>query len=352
MTSFPAYSNLVTRIKELVLQARSRIVKTINAELLVTYWTIGKLIVEKEKQSRFDDLSLRKMLIEISRELSRDLGKGFSRSQLVYMRLFYLRFPGLTVSNQTKKKQSPRTGLTVSDQLSWSHYIELLKCESDLELSFYIKSSIRENWSVRELRRQIDSALFERIALSKDGKGVKALAQKGRIIESPYDITRDPYVLEFLNIPVHIRYSEKALEQRIIDNLQNFILELGNGFAFIGRQYRITIDNTHYYIDLVFYHRILKCFVLIDLKVRGIKHADIGQMNLYLNYFATEQNQANDNPPVGIILVKRKGEILVEYTTTGLPNKIFVSKYQLYLPDKKVLRKKIEELFEDTKIKR
>ena len=199
---------------------------------------------------------------------------------------------------------------------------------------------------MRELQRQKDTALFERIALSKDHKGVMTLAQKGQIIETEADIARDPYVLEFLNITEKYRYTERHLEQKIIDNLQSFILELGKGFAFVGRQFRVTLDNTHYRVDLVFYHRILKCFVLFDLKVREVKHHDIGQMNLYLNYFEAEQNVEGDNPPIGIILTKHKGEVMVEYATRGISNKILVSKYQLYLPDKKVLQKKVRELLD------
>jgi predicted nuclease of restriction endonuclease-like (RecB) superfamily len=270
------------------------------------------------------------------------------------MRLFYLHFQtfpdktmlGSTPSNHTEKP-TKSTGLTVSHQLSWSHYYELLKCNSEEEISFYQQSAIRDNWSVRELRRQIDSALFERIALSKDSKAVMELAKKGNIIEKETDIIRDPYVLEFLNIPEHHQYNEKQLEQRIFDNLQKFIMELGKGFAFVGRQYRITLDNTHFYVDLVFYHRILKCFVLIDLKVKSVRHTDIGQMNPYLNYFETEQNVEGDNPPIGIILSKHKDDITVEYATRGISNKIFVSKYQLYLPDKKVLQNKLKELLDE-----
>jgi len=215
-----------------------------------------------------------------------------------------------------------------------------------MEISFYQQTAIHEGWSVRELRRQMDTALFERIALSKNTKSVMKLAAKGQIIENDTDIAKDPYVLEFLNIPEHYSYSEKHLEQKIIDNLQKFILELGKGFAFIARQFRITLNNKHYRVDLVFYHRILKCFVLIDLKIKSVEHSDIGQMNLYLNYFETEQNVEGDNQPIGIILSKHKDDVTVEYAIRGITNKIFVSKYQLYLPDKKLLKKKVKELLD------
>jgi predicted nuclease of restriction endonuclease-like (RecB) superfamily len=234
--------------------------------------------------------------------------------------------------------------LTVSVQLSWSHYCELLKCSDNIETGFYQQMAINENWSVRELRRQMDTALFERIALSKNAKAVTKMANNGQIIKSENDIVKDPYVLEFLNIPEHHSYSEKHLEQQIIDNLQKFILELGKGFAFIARQFRITLNNKHFRIDLVFYHRILKCFVLFDLKIKAVEHYDIGQMNLYLNYFETEQNVEGDNQPIGIILSKHKDDVMVEYAIRGITNKIFVSKYQLYLPDKKMLQKKVLEI--------
>jgi predicted nuclease of restriction endonuclease-like (RecB) superfamily len=248
------------------------------------------------------------------------------------MRLFYIKFPIFQ---------------TLSGKLAWSHYAELLGISDDTSREFYIKQCEKENWSIRELKRQISTSLFERIALSKDKKGVLQLAKQGLIISGPNDIVKDPYVLEFLKISEEIRMTESNLEQKIIDNLQVFLLELGKGFSFVGRQYRITLDNEHYYVDLVFYHRILKCFVLIDLKTRHVKHYDIGQMNLYLNYFKTEENTEGDNPPIGIVLGADKNDILVEYAIGGISNNIFVSKYQLYLPDKKQLEEKVKELINE-----
>ncbi len=366
------YTKLVSEIRQLVEQARQNISRKINTELLITYWSVGKLIVLREKEESIDEKSSRQLILELSKELSLHVGKGFSRSNLFAMRQFYLLYKLVQTASghqpvesvqasSGQKKIKPiakgktklakhadmeNIGKTISFQLSWSHYCELIKIDSDLERSFYQQQSINENWSVRELQRQKDTALFERIALSKDHKGVMTLAQKGQIVETEADIARDPYVLEFLNITEKHRYTERHLEQKIIDNLQSFILELGKGFAFVGRQFRITLDNTHYRVDLVFYHRILKCFVLFDLKVREVKHHDIGQMNLYLNYFEAEQNVEGDNPPIGIILTKHKGEVMVEYATRGISNKIFVSKYQLYLPDRKVLQKKVRELLD------
>lgn len=353
------YTGLLKEIRQLVEQARHNVTRSINNGLLLTYWNVGKLIVEREKEEKIDEISLRQMFIDLSKELTRELGKGFSRSNLFAMRSFYLRFgmgdTVLTLSGQklkrTQKSLVPsgksKIVLTVSGQLSWSHYCELLKCSDDLETGFYQHTAIHEDWSVRELRRQMDTALFERIALSKNAKAVMKLATKGQIIEKETDIAKDPYVLEFLNIPEHHSYSEKHLEQKIIDNLQKFILELGKGFAFIARQFRITLSNKHYRVDLVFYHRILKCFVLFDLKIKAVEHNDIGQMNMYLNYFETEQNVEGDNPPVGIILSKHKNDVAVEYAIRGITNKIFVSKYLLHLPDKRMLQKKVKEILDE-----
>jgi predicted nuclease of restriction endonuclease-like (RecB) superfamily len=324
-------SLLIKQIRTLVKKAREDVARNINKEILHTYWQIGKHIVEFEQKGNIKAEYGKQLLINLSKELSIELGKGFSRSNLTYMRLFYINY---------QKSE------TVSHQLNWSHYFELLKIDNDLERHFYQQQSIKENWSIRELKRHKASALFHRLALSKDKKSILALAKKGQLIETETDIVKDPYVLEFLNIPEKHRYSEKELEQKIIDNLQEFLLELGKGFAFIGRQYRVTLNNRHYRIDLVFYHRILKCFVVIDLKINDVEHNDIGQMNMYLGYFETEMNVTGDNPPIGIILTAEKDTVMVEYAMHGISNKIFVSKYQLYLPDKKILQKKVQEILD------
>lgn len=245
------------------------------------------------------------------------------------MRRFYLAYP---------------IWQTVSAILSWSHYIALLGVSDDQARMFYEKQTIRENWSKRELERQIESSLFERLALSRDKKGVIQLSENGHITNQPSELIKDPYMLDFLKIPQSYRVTEKHLEQKIIDNLQLFLLELGKGFAFVGRQYKISLRNKHFFIDLVFYHRILKCFVLIDLKTKAVRHTDIGQMNLYLNYFKTEESVEGDNEPIGIILSTDKDEVLVEYATGGISNKIFVSNYQLYLPDKKQLERQVKAI--------
>lgn len=233
---------------------------------------------------------------------------------------------------------------TLSHKLSWSHYFEILKADTDLEISFYTKQCEKENWSVRELKRQMKSMLFHRLALSKDKSGILELSQEGNEIQKPEDAIKDPYVFEFLGIPEKSQYLEGELEEKLIQNLETFLLEFGKGFAFIGRQYRITLSNRHFYVDLVFYHRILKCFVLIDLKRGEIEHGDIGQMNLYLNYFSKEENVEGDNPPIGIVLGAFKDHVLVEYAIESISNQLFVSKYQLYLPDKDELARELERL--------
>lgn len=235
----------------------------------------------------------------------------------------------------------------MSDKLSWSHICELIKIDDELERSFYEKECIVENWNVRTLRRQMDSALFLRLASSRDKEGILKLAQNGIEYQEPEDIVKSTYTLEFLNIPEQEKYSENDLEQKIIDNLQKFLLELGKGFTFVKRQYPFTINNVHYHVDLVFYHRILKCFVLIDLKKNSVQHEDIGQMNMYMGYFAIEENMPDDNPPIGIILSKNKDELLVEYATFGMDSNLFVSKYELYLPNRKELEKLVKDILDE-----
>ena len=329
-----AHNELVVAIKTLVHGARNSIAKKINSEMIQTYWLIGQAIVEYEQSGKVRAEYGKELIINISKRLTLEIGKGFGRSNLVYMRLLYLNYP---ISG------------TVSHLLTWSHYYELLKIDDPLERSFYEKQSIAENWTIRELKRQKKTLLFHRLAASKDAEGVLKLAKSGQIFDEEIDIIKSPYILEFLGIPENTKYSESDLEQRIINNLQLFLLEMGKGFAFVARQFRITLNNKHYHVDLVFYHRILKCFVLIDLKINDVEHYDIGQMNMYLNYFATEQNMSDDNPPIGIILAKEKDEVLVEYALGGITNNIFVSKYQLYLPDRQLLEYRIKTILEESK---
>jgi len=326
------YQNLIHQIGELFQSGRQRAIQSVNTVLVQTYWEIGHYIVEFEQQGNERAEYGTQLFERLSKDLTLQYGKGFSRCNLLYMRKLYLSFP---ISE------------TVSHLLTWSHYFEILKSDSDLEISFYSKQCEIEKWSVRELKRQMRSSLFERIALSKDKQGVLELAKNGHSIEKPEDILKDPFVLEFLKIPEQYQYLESDLEENIISNLQQFIMEMGKGFAFIGRQYRMSIGGKHFRLDLLFYHRILKCFVLIDLKRGEIDHQDIGQMNLYLNYFKKEEATEGDNEPVGIILGAHKNQILVEYATDSISNKILLSKYQLYLPNKEQLQEQLEKLIYD-----
>src|SRR5690606_21665996 len=327
-----SYELLKSSIAELLQQGRTQSARAINTILVQTYWHIGKYIVEFEQKGDKKPEYGSALMAKLSKDLTLEYGKGFSRSNLLYIRKFYLAFP---ISE------------TVSHQLSWSHYFEILKANSELEISFYVAQCEKENWSVRELKRQMKSMLFHRLALSKDKKEVLEIALKGTEVQHAEDIIKDPYVFEFLGIPQHHNYLEGELEDKLIHNLESFLLELGKGFAFIGRQYKITLSNRHFFVDLVFYHRILKCFVIIDLKRGEIEHNDIGQMNMYLNYFNKEENTEGDNMPIGIVLGAYKDQILVEYATESISNKLFVSKYQLYLPDKNTLARKLEKLLDN-----
>ena len=332
----PEYVRLVSLISNLWVDAKAKAAIAVNTELLDANWQTGQYIVEFEQggnaKAKYGD----KLLANLSKDLTRLKGRGFSRSVLTYMRKFYLAFPKCA---------------TVSHKLSWSHYIELLKCDDPLEMQFYMKECIKEGWKVRELKRQINSSLFQRLALSTDKEGVLALANKGHQVLSPSDIIRDPYVLEFTGIPQQKRYKETELEKALKANMEQFLLELGRGFAFIGRQYIVQVGSRRFKVDLVFYHAILKCYVLIDLKRAEIKHGDIGQMNLYLNYFKNEICQSDDNPPVGIVLGAKKDELLMEYALQGIDNQLFAARYQLYLPNRDELQAQLNMLLDNTKSK-
>lgn len=330
----PNYGRLLDVISNTFKQGQSKTVAAINAGLVTTYWQIGQHIVEFEQQGEATAEYGSQLLATLSRDLKLEHGKGFSVSNLQRFRQFYMLYPNYA---------------TLSHNLSWSHYVELLKVENDTERQFYMQQTLAANWSVRELMRQKDTGLFLRLAASKDKEQVLELANRNALVSKPEDVQRDSYIFEFLNLPERAVYSEKDLETALCNNLENFLLELGKGFTFVGRQYRITINNVHYYVDLVFYHRILRCFVLIDLKINDVKHQDIGQMNLYMGYFAKEENVEGDNPPIGIILSKDKDELLVEYATYGMDANLFVQKYQLYLPNEQELRQEIEAVLAEKK---
>ena len=325
------YQNLISQISDVYLNGQSKAVLAVNSFLVETYWRIGHYIVEFEQDGKTKAEYGKELLRNLSVDLSTAHGKGFSQSNIYLMRQFFIKYPKFQTASGKFKR------------LSWSHFCELIPIDNELERQFYEAQCQLENWNVRELKRQKKSSLFLRLAASKDKDGILKLASEGQIIEKPTDLIREPYVLEFLKIPEPYHLSESDLETRLIDNLQHFLLELGKGFAFIGRQYRITLGNVHYYVDLVFYHRILKCFVLIDLKKEKAGYEAVGQMNMYLGYFENEENTEGDNSPIGIVLAKEKDDLLVKYAMHNISSQLFISKYQLYLPNKEELQQLIEK---------
>ena len=333
------YGNLIEQIGSLLRQGRTNAAYAVNSILVQTYWQIGKYIVEFEQGGALKAEYGDELLLRLSKDLTILYGKGFSLSNLFNMRMFYTKFSKLqTVSG--------KFGETPSHQLNWSHYVQILKADNELEIKFYTKQCEKENWSVRELKRQMNSMLFHRLALSKDKAGILSIAEKGAEIQKPEDIIKEPFVFDFLGIPQKEQYLEGELEEKIIQNLESFLLELGKGFAFVKRQYRVPVNNRPFSVDLVFYHIILKCYVLIDLKRGEIEHGDIGQMNFYLNYFRKEVNIETDNEPVGIVLGAYKDKIIIEYAMDNIGNQLFAGKYQLFLPDKKLLERELEKLIE------
>ncbi len=325
------YHQLIEKIGESYQSAKGRVITAVNTEMLKAYWDIGKHIVDFEQGGRLKAEYGKALLVNLSKDLTLRYGKGFSRSNLNYMRLLYGKYPKCE---------------TLSHKLSWSHYYELLKVEDDLAREFYEQQAINDNWTIRELKRQKQSGLFHRLAIGKDKDEILRLSKEGQIVKSEEDFTRNPYVFEFLNFPENYQYTESDLEKAIIDNLQKFLLEMGKGFAFIGRQQRITLNNRHYFVDLVFYHVKLKCYVLIDLKIGEVVHEHIGQMKLYLGYYTKEINEETDNEPIGLILSEEKDDIMVEYAMLNDNSKLVVSKYQLYLPEIEQLRNKVKEIIE------
>lgn len=328
-------NSMVLEIRELLENARKNVAQQVNTQLLTTYWNIGRIIVEYEQQNQIRADYGKQTLRELSKELTREFGKGFSRSNLQNMRAFYLAY---------EKCQ------TVSGKLSWSHYCELLSITDENKRSFYEKESINSGWSVRELKRQIDSSLYERLLLSSGDANKEtglSLAQKGIEINQPADIIRDPYVFEFLGVPENKPILESDLENALVVQIEKFFLELGRGFMFVGTQQRVTLNNTHYYVDMVFYNKILRAYVLIELKTKKLTPEAAGQLNMYLNYYAAEVNDPDDNPPIGIILCTEKDSIAAEYALGGLSNNIFASRYVLYMPDKEQLIAQVEAVLKN-----
>ncbi len=334
----PELVSLADKIVQVIEEGKQALAVSINETIKTTYWRIGQHIVEFEQQGNARAKYGTALLSNLAKLLRARVGRGYSHPNLNNMRKFYQMYPNFQTSDKSASI------FQTSEKLTWSHICELVTIDDELEREFYEKECISEGWTVDELHRQKESGLFMRLAVSKDKQGVLMLARKGQQVQAPEDVVKSTYTLEFLGIEEKKRYREKDLEDRLIDNMQMFLLELGKGFTFVKRQYGLTINNVHYHIDLVFYHRILRCFVLIDMKRGAVKHKDIGQMNMYLGYFAKEENVEGDNPPIGIIMSHYKDELMVEYATYGMDSNLFVSKYELFLPNKEELRKMVHDI--------
>jgi predicted nuclease of restriction endonuclease-like (RecB) superfamily len=345
-------TEIYRKIVELLKEARKSVVRTINKTMVLTYFEIGRIIVEEEQKGKIRAEYGKELLKGLSDKLTAEFGKGFSITNLKQMRQFYLTYSisdtVLEKIENSKKQQLPSVSFeksqTLSDEfnLSWSHYLFLMRIDNQDERKFYEKEAIENNWSLRELKRQFNSALYERLVLSRDKNGVKQLSEKGQIIEKPQDTLKDPYILEFVGLKESTRYNETELEQKLIDKLEHFLLELGKGFAFIGRQVRFTFNEEHFRVDLVFYNRLLRCFVLIDLKIGQLTHQDLGQIQMYVNYYDRHVKLPEENKTIGIILCKDKNDALVEITLPENNEQIFASKYLTVLPSKEELKRLIE----------
>jgi predicted nuclease of restriction endonuclease-like (RecB) superfamily len=315
------------RIRKIIENARGNIVRVINTEMVFAYWNVGREIVEEEQRGKTRADYGEAILKNLSVRLTGDFGKGFDESNLRNIRSFYLAYPKCDA---------------LRHELSWTHYRILMRVDNAHARSFYEIECAKNNWSARELERQKGSLLYERLALSKDKKGLMNLARKGQELHTYSDMIKDPYVLEFTGLSPQVKLYESKLEQALIDNLSKFLLELGKGFTFVARQKRISLDGDHFYIDLVFYNTILKCYVIIDLKIGKLAHQDIGQMQMYVNYYDREVKQSDDNPTVGLILCEDKKDAVVRYTLSKDNRQIFASRYKLYLPTEKELLKELK----------
>ena len=366
---------LFSQVVELLQNARQQVLRTVNSTMVYTYFEIGRVIVEEEQNGKDRAEYGKHILKGLSEELTKEFGRGFSIRNLEQIRKFYLTYSNsaallrileitdsslLSTNSQNEKAQTlsakfknaiPQTTNAELDyhqtlisffKLTWSHYSFLMRIDDEKERRFYEIESEKYNWSVRELKRQYDSALYTRLDLSRDKEGVLKLSEQGQIIEKPKDLIKDPYILEFLGLPELHQYSESELEEEIINKLENFLLELGHGFTFVARQKRITFDDKHFRIDLVFYNRVLKCFVLIDLKIGELKHQDLGQMQMYVNYYDREKRLEDENKTIGIVLCQNKSDLVVEYTLPEINEHIFASNYKTILPSKEEFKRLIE----------
>lgn len=338
-------TNFINEIKELLNNAKEKAKIAINVAMVYTYYEIGRRIVEQEQKGENRAEYGKEVLKQLSTALTKEFGKGYSVSNLKMIRQFYLVYSADQIGQPlvSELKSLPTTSDGKRFFLGWTSYIQLMRIRNPDERHFYEIEAYKNNWSKRELARQFDSALYERLALSRDKQKVLELSQKGQIIEKPLDAIKDPYVLEFLNLREDDRYSEKDLETRIINKLQYFLLELGKGFTFVQRQMRLSFDDQHFFADLVFYNRLLRCFVVIDLKIGKLKHQDIGQMQMYVNYFDRYVKLPDENKTIGILLCRKKDDAVVEMTLPKDNDQIFASKYETVLPTKEELLKLIEE---------
>ena len=330
-------NKMIQEIKDIILSSRKKVAYEVNNTMLYAYWNVGRIIVENEQNGNIKAEYGKQIMKELSKELRKILGSGFSVSNLFNMRKLYITYPKFQ---------------TVSGKLSWSHYCELLSIENVDERNFYEKECLNSNWSVRELKRQLETSLFERLLLSEgknNKKKVYELSKVGQTLNAPEDVLKEPYVFEFLGVKENKPILEKDLEQKLVKHIEEFLLELGKGFMFVGTQQRITLGNTHYYVDMVFYNKILKCYVLIDLKIGQMKAEYAGQMNMYLNYYNEEINDEDDNKPIGIILCKSKKDIAIDYALGGLSNNVFYSTYTYYIPNKEQLINEVEKVLNETK---
>ena len=379
MSKLTIDQQLYAQIVQLLQAARQNIVRSVNQTMVYTYYEIGRMIVEDEQQGKERAGYGKKVLKELSKQLNLEFGKGFSVDNLQNMRQFFLTYsiyetasrisssdnvnissrsltkieftgkPSIQQTTTEERKQSENKEIAIPSSiirkfnLSWSHYIKLIRIKNLEERNFYEIESAANNWTLKELQRQFDSGLYERLALSRDKEGIKQLAEKGQIIEKPADFLKDPYILEFLNLPEQHQYSESDFETAIINKLEHFLLELGKGFTFVARQFRITIDEKYFKADLVFFNRLLKCFVIIDLKIGELTHQDIGQMQMYVNYHDRHVKLPDENKTIGIILCKDKSKTLVEITLPENNDQIFASRYQTILPDKETFINIINE---------
>lgn len=320
--------NIYKEIKSILEQARNKVYKVANSTMVEAYWNIGRVIVEKQGGSNKAEYGTA-LIKNLSKKMTKEFGKGFTVANLKNMRQFYLIF---------------QKSYALRSELTWTHYRLLMRVENENARNFYIEECIKSNWSTRQLERQITTLFYERLLSSKDKEKVsKEIFKLEPQIKKAEDIIKDPYVLEFLDLPENTSFLEKNLEQALIDHLQKFLLELGRGFSFVARQKRITFDGRHFYIDLVFYNYLLKCFVLIDLKVGDLTHQDLGQMQMYVHYFEEEMMNEGDNPPIGIVLCADKSDSIVKYTLSKNETQVFASKYKAYLPSEEELLSEIEK---------